>query len=234
MKLESVIVAGLFGQKRLVSIKFRDDLNIVTGKNGSGKTTIMKLTWYIISGQILRALNEVDFTRVRVATSEYDITVTRTGHNTCRVKWIKDGKTTEFTDGGWTDEGDFTNAEDEPDRMMRHIGTSIFFPTFRRIEGGFTSSELDRRSGFSDRVRVASGELEDALNALSSRLSNLNHRFVSALSTSDIEKLLLKQYTDASEDANRIQQETSSKIIEQIKEFKQDKYEAEESEKFID
>jgi len=226
MKIEQVIVYGLFGKKRPERITFRPDLNIVTGKNGSGKTTIMKLIWYVISGQILRALREVEFGRVAIITSEYEIVVTRTGSNTCRVKWTRDGKITEFVDGGADEDGDFSNAEDEPNRMMREIGTSIFFPTFRRIEGGFTSSELPRRGAFSERVGNSSSDLEDALNGLSARLSSQNHRFISALSTSDIEKLLLKQYTDASEDANRIQQETSSKIIDQIKEFKQDKYES--------
>lgn len=226
MKIKSVTIHGLFGRKNVSRYYFRPDLNIITGKNGSGKTTVMKLIWYIISGQIVRALVEVDFSRVMVETTDYQIFVFRTGHNTCRITWVKDEKEIKYSDGGFDEDGDFHNAEDEPDRMMQNLGTSIFFPTFRRIEGGFTSSDQQRRGVFNDRVKAATSELEDALNALSNKLSSTNHRFVSALSTSDIEKLLLKQYTDASEDANRIQQDTSSKIIEQIKEFKNDKYQS--------
>ncbi|GAH61246.1 unnamed protein product [marine sediment metagenome] len=31
---------------------FNSDINILTGINGSGKTTILKLIWYILSGNI--------------------------------------------------------------------------------------------------------------------------------------------------------------------------------------
>lgn len=227
MKILSAKIFDLFNQKEPRTVDFRSDLNIVTGKNGSGKTTVMKLVWYIISGQIVRALTEVVFSRVDIETSEYKITVIRTGANTCRVRWVKDGKLEEFRDGDSGDDfDDFNNAEDEPNRRMRDLGSSLFFPTFRRIEGGFSSADQHRRGGFEEGSRRTGGDLEIALNTLSNKLSSGNHKFVSALSTSDIEKLLLKQYTDASEVANRIQQETSSKIIEEIKDFKEDKYQS--------
>lgn len=225
MKLLTATVFGLFGQKHTHTLEFKPDLNIITGKNGSGKTTIMKLIWYIISGQIVRALTEVDFTRVIIATSIYEITVIRTGSNTCRVRWQEGNNITDYKDDV-DDDGDGINAEDIPNRAMRTTGSSIFFPTFRRIEGGFSSNEQTRRNPFEHASPRALSDLETALNALSTKLSSGNHRFVSALSTSDIEKLLLKQYTDASEVANLIQQETSVKIIDEIKEFKQEKYQS--------
>lgn len=222
MKLVSTTVHGLFGQKTAKKLEFKPDLNIVTGKNGTGKTTIMKLIWYIISGQIVKALVEVDFTRVTIETSEYVLTVTRTGTNTCKVRWGTGPNLIEFEDE-FDDEGNSSNAEDEPNERMRSTGSSIFFPTFRRIEGGFTSSDRGRRSSSDIMPSRNQSDLEGALNALSNKLSNGDHRFVSALSTSDIERLLLKQYTDASEVANQIQQDTSAKIINEIKDFKQEK-----------
>ncbi|MFC0102487.1 AAA family ATPase [Sphingopyxis terrae] len=224
MKLISAEISGLFDKKDSVRLLFHEDLNIITGKNGSGKTTIMKLIWYVISGQIVRALTEVPFQRVSIDTSIFQILIVRTGENTCRIRWTEEGKTREFRDEV-DEDGDLRNAEDVPNARMRSIGSSIFFPTFRRIEGGFSSSQSSARHSFSS-SRSEAGDLDLALKSLSDRLSTSNHRFVSALSTSDIESLLLKQYTDASEHANRVQQETSSRIIAEIREFKQEKYEA--------
>ena len=33
-------------------LKFNPDLNIFTGSNGCGKTTLLKLVWYLISGNL--------------------------------------------------------------------------------------------------------------------------------------------------------------------------------------
>lgn len=40
-----------------ISDKFilNEDLNILTGKNGCGKTTILKAMWYIVSGTLFVA-----------------------------------------------------------------------------------------------------------------------------------------------------------------------------------
>ena len=197
----------------------------MTGKNGSVKTTIMKLVWYVISGQIVKALMEIPFSSITIETSIYTVTVIRVGDNVCRVKWESGGKITEFEDHYDEDENEVSNAEDVPNRRMKNTGSTLFFPTFRRIEGGFSSSESTGRSVFVDRSMQPSGDLDGALKALSNKLSSTKHKFVSALSTSDIEVLLLKQYTDASEAANKVQQDVSAQMINEIKDFKQDKSE---------
>lgn len=230
MKLRSANITGLFGKRSSISLKFNGDLNIVTGKNGSGKTTIMKLIWYVIGGQIVRALTEVPFSKIVIETSEYTVTVIRIGKYTCRVIWESDGERFEYRDFEDEDTGETNNAEDEPNAIMRKTGESLFFPTFRRIEGGFSSSDSPNRGFFEEATRRNAGDIDSALTALANRLSTTNHRFVCALSTSDIERLLLKQYTEASEIANKVQQEISERIISEIKEFKQDKYEQANSE----
>lgn len=182
----------------------------------------MKLVWYIISGRIVRALIEVDFVRITIKTDEYEVEVIRTGSNTCRVRWKVGDKETIFEDGEADEDGDFMNAEDIPNRRMAKIGPTIFFPTFRRIEGGFSINE---REPFDTPRRVV-GDIPAAFTALATSLSNSHHTFVAAVATSDIERLLLKQYTDASEQANAVQQSTSESIINEIKEFKEDKAES--------
>jgi recombinational DNA repair ATPase RecF len=37
---------------------FNEDLNILTGKNGCGKTTILKTMWYIVSGNLDKIFDE--------------------------------------------------------------------------------------------------------------------------------------------------------------------------------
>lgn len=222
MRIERVAVTGLFGRRGTQTLLLHPDLNILTGKNGSGKTTIMKLIWYIVSGRIVRALTEVDFSRITIKTDRYEIEVIRTGSNTCRVRWKTAEAETVFEDGEMDEDGDFINAEDIPNHRMAKIGPTIFFPTFRRIEGGFSINERDAF----DTPRRPGGDISAAFTALAGNLSNSHHTFVAAVATSDIERLLLKQYTDASEQANAVQQATSESIIKEIKEFKEDKAES--------
>ncbi|WP_232099157.1 AAA family ATPase [Xanthomonas euroxanthea] len=221
MKIITFDVTGLFGRDESVRLKFNDDINIITGRNGSGKTSVLKLLWYVMSGNILLALKEVDFKRIRLVTDLYDCTVHRLSKNTCKIDWLQDGKLREFTDVE-DHEGDvFFNAEDEANKYLQSLGSSIFLPTFRRIEGGFTMSDRDQPP-FARNARGRS-EVEDSLVTLSGRLSNRKHVFVASLSTVDIVDLLFKKYTELSEQYNSLQQKTSQEVIKRIRDFKSDK-----------
>ena len=117
------------------------------------------------------------------------------------------------------------NAEDEANPRRSGQGSSVFLPTFRRIEGGFSSILPSDPPGPNALRALAAWEendIEDALVALARKLSNGNHIFVTAISTVDIVGLLLRQFTDLSEVSNRLQQTTSQEIIQRIKSFKQD------------
>src|ERR1700720_4540802 len=86
MKIISFQVTGLLG--RDVSVTLNSDLNILTGRNGSGKTSILRLLWYILSGHLLLALQDVIFQRAFVKTDLYECTVTRLGRHTCKVDFV--------------------------------------------------------------------------------------------------------------------------------------------------
>ena len=217
MKLKAFEAFGLLGRDRPLRLEFYSDLNIITGRNGSGKTSALKLLWYIVSGNILLALKEVTFKKVTVETDRYRITVYRLSQNTCRIDWQSGGVEETFEDVEDFDGDIVENAEDKANRLLVSIGSSVFLPTFRRIEGGFTIS--DRTSPL---TRVKS-DIEESLIALSARLSHNNHVFVASLSTVDVVSLLVRQYTDLSEQYNRLQQKTSQEIIESIKTFKADR-----------
>lgn len=225
MRLKSFKVAGLLGKVGSFSTEFNNDINIVTGRNGSGKTSALKLLWYIVSGNILLALREVEFSSVTVETTEYSCTVHRLTRSTCRVDWKDSQGEKSFVDIV-DEEGDVAiNAEDQANRRLRQTGSSVFLPTFRRIEGGFSIGSRERSP-----LARTGRDIEDSLASLSGRLSNQEHIFVASLSTVDIVNLLVAKYTELSELANTYQQEVSQQIISQIKGFEMAKASASDSE----
>lgn len=211
-------VVGFLGREIPVELRFNRDLNIVTGRNGAGKTSLLKLMWYIMSGNILEALREVDFQKATLTTSEYRCTVYRLTRNTCRVDIeSEDGEHT-FEDVEDEDGDIVRNAEDSAGEVLIDKGGSIFFPTFRRIEGGFTMDSA-RRTNLLPRRVVKRGEVEEALAALSQRLSNGSHKFVAAISTVDVIDLLQRTYTNLSERYNELQRTMSQDIVDVIRNF---------------
>lgn len=213
MKIKEFEVIGLQGRDS-IKLVFNTDMNIITGKNGSGKTSILKLLWYVLSGNILIALKELEFKKVTLITDQYECTIHRIDRLRCRIEWKQANETLSFEDL-MDDDGDiFHNAEDDANDRLREIGSSVFLPTFRRIEGGFTIGE-DRF------VRTKNNDIEESLGSLSKKLSKGAHTFVVSLSTVDIVTMLVKQYTDISEVSNKMQQTTSSELIDTIRNFKQ-------------
>jgi len=220
--IKSFEVTGLSGREGAIKQTLNKDINIITGRNGSGKTTLIKLLWYIISGNIHHAIREIKFNKASIETDAYVISIRMKTHNTCEISLTRDGKTFEFEDFYDEDEHYGWDAEDKANEAIRDIGRSVFFPTFRRIEGGFSLNQ-SARAGFGGlRGQKARGELEEAMADLSKKMSQSGHTFVASISTTDIISLLMRQYTDMSELANDLQKDTSQQIIERIKNFKID------------
>lgn len=219
MKIKSVNVTGLFGKPKSFAYKFNSDLNILTGRNGSGKTTLMKLAWFIISGNVLLALREIDFKICTVVTDIYSCTVTRTGPVQCKIELEINGERYIFEN----DEGDpeyepfLDAAEDKANPIIISLGSSIFFPTFRRIEGGFSMAvNSTARARPNSRPEF---EIDDTLTSISRKLSNKEHVFISAISTSDVTSLLLRRYAAFSEEINTYQADVSRNVIDKIRQY---------------
>ncbi|KVX96353.1 AAA family ATPase [Burkholderia ubonensis] len=217
MHIKSFEVAGFMGRSEPLKLNFNDDLNIVTGRNGSGKTSLLKLLWYIASGNILQALKEVTFKKATLETNYYACTVYRLTNLTCRIDWEDANGKRVFEDEEDEDGDIVVNAEDRANSLLTGCGSSVFLPTFRRIEGGFTLG--DRAYNAISRTK---NDIEESLIDLSKRLTNEQHVFVAALSTVDVVNLLVRQYTDLSEKYNIIQQNTSQDVINKIKAFKRE------------
>ncbi|MGS1117733.1 AAA family ATPase [Castellaniella sp. UC4442_H9] len=216
MRLKYLSISGLFGKKH-VDCAFNSDLNILTGRNGSGKTTILKLAWFIMSGNILLALKEIDFKTCSIVTDKYSCTVIRTGPVYCRVELEMNGEKRVYEDDATSDDIFSESAEDKANPVISSIGGSIFFPTFRRIEGGFSmnSSVATPRT----RSSRAESEVNEALAALSRNLTNDNHTFVASIATQDISTLLLRKHALISEEINAFQGEVSRSVIDKIRHY---------------
>lgn len=221
MHIEKITVYGLFGSSQKLELNFNKDLNIITGRNGSGKTTLLKLAWFVMSGNILHALREVNFSSIEIKTTEYECNVIRTGPLHCSVELKYQGQLQVFEDdsGDPNEDPFFESAEDKAGPKISAIGRTIFFPTFRRIEGGF-SLETGRKTRTRNALRIDS-EIDEALAALSKRLGSEEHVFVSAISTQDIVQLLLKRYATFSEEINTFQTEVSKSVIDKIRRYEE-------------
>lgn len=218
MRILEFHVSGLFGREGLTSWIFGPDVNILTGRNGAGKTTILKLIWYTMSGNIDIALREVQFSEVRLKTTDYEVNVRKISRTDCEIKFIDDTGDYFFQD--ISDGDEFTNyAEDQAKEHLIDHGASVFFPTFRRIEGGFSTGVRSSAGALSSYQLGRQGELGEALASVSRRLSKGRHTFVSSMSTSDLRELLLKQYGSLSQKSSELQSHMSQEMISKIKAY---------------
>ena len=231
MRIKSIEITELLGRKGVLRAQFNSDLNIITGRNGAGKTTVLKLLWYLVSGSIHHAISEIEFDSAKIETDLYTLSIKKISSNTCAAVMVQGEQTTEFEDiYGDDDEENYviSDARDQLSNAIQRLSTSLFFPTFRRIEGGFSTSEKKRsRIG---KPFALTNELEEAMSALSKSLSNNGNTFVSSISTVDIEALLLKNYADLSDEYNRLQREVTTDVIDTIRGYEIEASQASSSE----
>jgi predicted ATPase len=226
MRIERFQVEGFLGRAVPIECKMNPDVNIVTGFNGSGKTNLLKLLWYTLSGNINSLLREVMFSSLEIDTDLYSVKISKFSEHTCHG-WIKHaGKIREVEDIYDIDDDVEVDARDIFSQFLQEIGASLFFPTFRRIEGGFTivSDEKPLRSPNAllslGLGRPAASDLQKAVSDVSQRLTNKQHTFVTSISTIDISELLLLRYTRLSENSSKFQTKSTQEIISRIRSFR--------------
>jgi predicted ATP-dependent endonuclease of OLD family len=241
--IKTLRVAGL-NQRFDFDLDFHEDLNILTGKNGSGKTSVLKLIWYIISGNLERIPSEIPVREAELVTDSFTLSLTvspagleetATAPHRRRTRVIT-GEGSEAVNWSWVI-GNVSGSEtmawnpliaehqlnDLNRKIVEVSGTSVFFPTFRRIEGGFSMN--NRKPSPSDdystwsMYRLETGSVERALSELSKRLSVARHTFVSSISTNDIADILTKQYAELSDKINREHSALSRSIRSEIEKY---------------
>ena len=205
--------------------EFNEDLNIITGKNGSGKTTMLKLLWYLISGNLERIFPEIPFQSVSIDTDSFVLSIAPVEPDEGKYNFKlvdKEGKDRDIekilrpVDFELLDAFNVVIAE-----MMK---SSLFFPTFRRIEGGFagegiSSIESDSLHSPRSRRRIvdrATGRLQEAMSQLSNRVSVFDHTFIASISTHDIVELLTARYADIYRKTNALNVHLSQEITQRI------------------
>ena len=209
--------------------EFHDDLNIFTGPNGSCKTTLLKLIWYLISGNLQLIVLEIPFNFISIRTNSFTLTVTHVKSNRikfdCKFNHRKKPVIANVNVNPETDAIEtYPDAEELNEISRQIIGvmkSSLFFPTFRRIESDFTS--LSKYSSpykdvirDSTRTSRALGELQEALSNLSTVLSVEEHKFINSISTHDIVRLLTQKYIDVSGEINDLHTALTKEITEKI------------------
>lgn len=231
--IESLTIEGLNGESKPITLDFYDDINIITGRNGSGKTTILKLMWFCVSGNIERAIEEINFTKILLSTNKYNLIIDRGNRKQKEVIHlvISDSSGELFNKKEPRHRG---VVVDQANRLITQLlKKSIFFPTFRRIEGGFSmtrsSHDYTRRivrqhDGHEIIIRepsaMYSSDIQEALESHANRLSVGQHKFVSSISTIDIQKLVTRRHSDATTKADNQSKELSEKIFRKIKTYR--------------
>lgn len=206
-----MIIDGLYDKYDHLEFSFNRDLNLFTGLNGCGKTTLLKALWFVNSGHFIELAKEVSFRSLMVISDKYQITLHTLG----------DCLNINLLDNVGNERKCTVNISNSI--VIRHnyldfsrnfavnsIG-SIFFPTFRRIEGGFS---MENRGG---RYRRDSFPLKDALCDLSEELSSENHLFITSVSTDDIVSLVNKEYSTIVRRINEMQKNKFEEIRKRIK-----------------
>ena len=182
--------------------EFNEDLNIFTGPNGSGKTTLLKLIWYLISGHLDRILAQIPFRSISIQTDLFALSMVRAKSNevTLDSSFGKKEGGSEFiaidaeTGRIARKDMDWVNALEK--RIARTTKRSLFFPTFRRIEGGFSRVATDTDDS-AIRFRASAPEmLQDSMLRFSDEVSINEHKFIASISTEDLRELLTQKYAD--------------------------------------
>ncbi len=201
------------------SFEFNEDLNIFTGPNGSGKTTLLKLIWYLISGHFEQILPEIPFTSLSIETDTFSLTMAQTKTDEIELKSEFTGekpipKTINIDPKTKViDRKNIDEVNELEKRIAQTTKSSLFFPTFRRIEGSFSKDSRDIEDSVG-RLLPLSKMLQITMMRFSSDVSVNGHKFIASISTEDIGELLTQKYADIYEEITILQ----SHVLEDISE----------------
>jgi len=220
MKIKKLEIKGLHGNSEPLILDFNSDLNILSGRNGAGKTTILKLMWYLISGNFDKAVAEIKFDSVELETNIYKLFI-KIDFNNKNTPFKSDLKlkTNNVLKNFEADE-ELTKliktkkTEDITWYLTQYIESSFFMPTFRMIEGGFTTEKYDIKHDIIKEFYLDINkdnnytDTEFALKKISSNLSKQKHKFFTSISAKDIDTFLVKKYAEIMKKVSFLQNES--------------------------
>lgn len=165
-------------------LQFYENVNLFTGHIGTGKTSLLKLIWFLISGNLQRVISEIPFDYVSLDTSKFSLSMKRINLNSVEFALQFTGAKKSLETILAKDVGKHNNA------IANAMEGSLFFPTFRRIERHFGERTLG-----------------NALLKFTREVSVNEHRFITAVSTYDLIELLTNKYIELCEGEGRIDDE---------------------------
>ena len=200
--------------------EFNEDLNIFTGANGSGKTTLLKLLWYLISGHLEQILAEIPFHSIAIQTDLFRLDMERVepdeiifDHRFGKEESVGEPIAID-AETGRVNRTDLDRVNSLEKRIARTIKRSLFFPTFRRIEGGFSLSP--DAEGSDVRILSVPEMLQVSMSRFSDEVSINEHKFIASISTEDLRELLTQKYADIYEKINNRQSQVLEDISKEI------------------
>ena len=201
-------------------LNFNEDLNIITGANGSGKTTLLKLLWYLISGHLEQILTEIPFHSISIQTDLFTLGMKRVKPNQVIFDY-RFGEEESMSEPiaidaetGRVNRTDVDRVNSLEKRIARTTKRSLFFPTFRRIEGGFSlSPDVE---GSDVRILSVPEMLQVSMSRFSDEVSINEHKFIASISTEDLRELLTQKYADIYEKINNRQSQVLENISKEI------------------
>jgi len=227
MKLKSVSIRGL-NNKLDCDFEFHNDINIVTGINGSGKTTFLKILWYAISGNIERIISDISFKEFNLETSHFCLSLFSTDSGT-RWEYIAN----EIKQNGLINLGEYNSADKL--RVLEFLikkdkTASLFFPTFRRIEGTYLKTianirdmgELEKKAAyiFEKPIDAFTIKIQDDFESLSYALTSLEHKFICSVSTHDLGYLLRLHHAKTTEKIDEYSRALNKSLINNLENIK--------------
>ena len=227
MKLKRVSIKGL-NNKVDCDFEFHDDINIVTGINGCGKTTFLKILWYAISGNIERLISDISFEEFKLETSHFCLSLFSTDNGT-RWEYIAN----EIKQNGLINLGEYNSADKIgvlKSLIIKDRTASLFFPTFRRIEGAYLKTIANIRSmGMTERILsdilekpiyAFSIKIQDDFEKLSDTLTSLEHKFICSISTHDLGYLLRLHHAKTTEKIDEYYLALNKSLISKLENIK--------------
>lgn len=222
MRVMRFKVVGLNGvSNNVVDIDLSPELTILTGRNGCGKTSILRILWYCISPNVERVFKEYDFKSVELTT---DISLLKLNKGdalrACYAN-TETGEKISFDDSDRNPipsvklpkmprsrRGSFLDGLEEINDRIRGDGKgSLFFPTYRRIE----DNNLEREG-----ARYRFFDIAESIDRHSNELTVDSHRFITAVSTKDITDLLVSHYAQISSEALGLRANTLIEIENEL------------------
>ena len=209
------------------AMEFNEDLNIITGRNGSGKTTLLKLIWYVISGNIGHVISDIPFQSVSIETNSFFLSIQAESDNG-ELQY-------QFVNGRKRNKNFEIPLQDTDDKWInpinvgitRAMNSSLFFPSFRRIEGGYARNTKYIPSDNVVKTRLwpgyenIEGQFQEAVSEISTEMSaNDNHKFIASISTHDIGELLEEKHADITKKTDELHANLSKDITQKISERK--------------